>query len=456
MSQKKIVLSAVAASAEGCDWVRRIVHSSLHKTYDFEVICTQSIRDHFSDLGVPVHGVADTGEIGGLLRQIRPDMIQTFSTEDHGRAARYVFFNRTILLATHLSAERAIRASLINRMVYNRLTDVNLFIDRDAKVNSGANGYMGLKRPMILTQDHLGEDSVITMLEHAYSSLLLPARLDISGNIKKDFADLRLSYITHFYCNQQDISAITRLLERYASYPPEILAQIQFVIVDDGSPIEYQVPDLPLNLTWLKIDQDIRWNQPGARNLGAVYSRAETLLLADMDHEVPLEAMQRLLKRSSCGKRLYKMWREDENGKIYKGHSNLFVMSRGRFFECYGYDEEFSGHYASDDYRFVKYQKARGSFQTYLPKSIRCIERRDIDRKRSYHSLVRDLSFNTPVDSRKRRELDEYGRGYGHSRMFLNFTWTMLADRQLKVELPREHCHSWKHGALLRQILPRW
>lgn len=456
MSLNKIVLSTVASSEDGRVLVKKIVQSALAKKYHFEILCAEADRDGFAELGVVVHAVPGLQSISRLLPQIDPLMIQTFSAEDHRCAARYVLGRTTLLLATHLRADLAIKRSLLNRFIYNRLTDVNLFIDLAAKANSGAPGFMGLKRPMVLTQEHLGDECVTTMLEHAYSSLLMPSRLDISGNIKKDYSDLRLAYITHFYCNQKDISAITRLLERYAAYPPEVLARIQFVIVDDGSPIDYQVPDLPLNLTWLKINQDIRWNQPGARNLGAVYSRADTLLLADMDHEVPLEAMRQLIERPSCGKRLYKMWREDENGKIYKGHSNLFVTSRGRFFECYGYDEEFSGHYASDDYRFVKYQKARGSFQTYLPKSIRCIERNDLDRKRNYHTLVRDLSFNTPVDSRKRRELVELGRGYGHSRMFLNFTWTMLVDRQMDVVVPRTRCRSWKYGELLRQILPRW
>jgi len=295
------------------------------------------------------------------------------------------------------------------------------------------------------------------MLEHAYASLLSPARLDISGNVKQDFSDLRLAYVTHFYCNQQDISAVTRQLERYAAYPPEILAQIQFVIVDDGSPIDYQVPDLPLNLTWLKIDADIRWNQPGARNLGVVYARADTLLLVDMEHEVPLESMRRLLDRPACGKRLYQMWSEDEHGHLGKDHAGSLLMSRGRFLECYGYDEELAGHYAAGDERFVQYQRARGSRLAWLPKRIHCIARSDIDRNRSFHCLVRDLSFNTPVDSRKRLEQQQLGRSYGHSRMFLNFTWHMLADRQLNLPQarPRRRCRCWQPATWLSLVFPR-
>ncbi|WP_215778724.1 glycosyltransferase family A protein [Paludibacterium sp. B53371] len=390
-----------------------------------------------------------------LLKQIKPDLIQTFSEQDHRQVARYALFHPTTLLATHLRAEEAIAAGRINHFIYNRLTDLNLFLDPAANSHSGSSGYLGLQNPVILQQDSLGGD-IWQMLGHVYGSLLHPERLDVHHNIKRDFSDIKLAYITHFYCNQQDITSVTRLLERYAAYPPEVRAQVQFVIVDDGSPIKYQIPELPLNLTWIRIDQDIRWNQAGARNLGVVYARADTILMTDLDHELPLASMQQLLTRGSCGKRLYKMRRRDAEGKTYKGHSNFFVMSRGRFFECHGYDEEFAGHYGAEDFRFVKYQKARGSFQTYLPSRIYCIERTDIDRQRSYHSLVRDLSFNSAADSRKRRELAHVGHGYGHSRMFLNFTWTILSDQRFEHPVERPRSRWWKYRSLLRQVSPRF
>jgi hypothetical protein len=456
MNGECIVLSAVFASEEGSRWVSKVVQGPLGKKYRIEILAAESSTERYAGLGVPVHGVRDAKDLATKLDALAPVVVQTFSAEDHRTAARHTEKHRIYLLATHLDASQAVTPGRANHYIYNRLTDLNLFVDAAAMCHSNTPGYLGLQSPVLLEQESLGEDSFGSMLEHAYASLLSPARHDINGNIKKDYSDLRLSYITHFYCNQKDISAVTRLLERYAAYPAEVRARVQFVIVDDGSPVEYQIPDLPLNLTWLKIDQDIRWNQPGARNLGAVYARADTMLLADLDHEVPLESMRQLIERPSCGKRLYKMWRKDEAGNMIKGHPNLFVMSRGRFMECHGYDEELSGNYGSDDYRFVKYQKARGSFQTYLPKRIWCFERQDIDRKKSYHSLVRDLSFNSAADSRKTHELANVGHGYGHSRMFLNFTWKILEDRQLDIPVPRPRSRAWKYRSLLRQVLPRF
>lgn len=179
--------------------------------------------------------------------------------------------------------------------------------------------------------------------------------------------------------------------------------------------------------------------------------------MLDLDHEIPAEAMAQLVKRSSCGKRLYKMYRKrNDSGKIYSGHPNLFFMSRGRFFELGGYDEEFSGNYGAEDYRFVKYNKVCGTLQKYLPKYVTCRQRTDIDRSRSYHSLARDLSFNTPVDSRKKMEIANYGHGAGHSRMFLNFHWNIL-DEQWRNSVPRRKIDRfWKYLSIFRQILPRF
>jgi hypothetical protein len=452
-----VVLSALHADGAGLELVCRIVRSELMK--DFRIHVLVGGQDFDFD-NVPFSRVGGKAEYRHQLARLCPMVVQTFCAVDHAWAAMYCFLQAEppFLLATHALWNPVPRRGLLSKLIYNRWTDVNLFVCADTYRQSGANGRLGLKNPCVLNQAQLGPDSVIAMLRHAWDSLLFQNRRDICGLDKSDYSDLRLSYVTHFYCNQSDIGSVTRLLERYAQYPEDIRAKVQFVVVDDGSPIQYSVPTLPLNLTWLKIDVDIPWNQAGARNLGATYARADTVLLTDLDHEVPEESLRNLLSRKPCGKRLYKMWRCQDGGRgeIYKGHSNLFVMSRGRFMECHGYDEEFSGSYGAEDFRFVKYQKAQGSLQTYLPKSIFCFERTDIDRNKSYHSLKRDLSFNTAVDSRKKRELALYGRDYGHSRKFLDFTWTLASDQRFLQPVSRQVRRSWKRWAWLRQILPRF
>ncbi|WP_353613185.1 glycosyltransferase family A protein [Mangrovibacter phragmitis] len=249
----------------------------------------------------------------------------------------------------------------------------------------------------------------------------------ISGRHLLDKSHIKLSYITHFYCNQNSIDSVVSLLREYEKFPADIIDAIEFVIVDDGSPLEYQIPTLNLNYRWLKITTDIQWNQGGARNLAVTYAKSDKILMTDLDHACPAETLRYLIKTSNPGRKFYKLRRKDVHGKIYNGHSNIFFMSRARFLRFYGYDEEYCGHYGAEDYRFVKFQKYHGSKQSYLPSSVWCYSR-ELDREGAYHSLKRDLSFNTPVDKRKQNECELFGAEYGHSRIFLNFEWKVLSS----------------------------
>ena len=254
-----------------------------------------------------------------------------------------------------------------------------------------------------------------------------------------DKSHIRLSYITHFYCNQDNIDSVTDLLKQYETYPAEILDVLQFVIVDDGSPVQYTIPQFNLNIIWLKITDDIQWNQAGARNLGVLYAKSDKIIITDLDHEIPPETLRYMINRHNPGRSFFKIYRTDKaTGTFKKGHSNMFFMSRARFFRHFGYDEEFAGHYGAEDYRFVKYHKYHGSRQRYLPRRFRCFERVSINRDKAYHTLDRDLSYNTPVDARKKKEIDLYGAEHGHSRMFLNFNWKILAQINRAVPAPIE------------------
>lgn len=266
-----------------------------------------------------------------------------------------------------------------------------------------------------------------------------------------DKQHIKLSYVTHFYCNQQDISEVINLLRGYEKMPAAVLDHVQFVIVDDCSPVEYEIPEFDLNLTWLRITTDIPWNQGGSRNLGVTYAKSDKILMTDLDHVLPVSTFTYLINAGNPGRTFYKLYRQDENGKTYKGHSNLFFMSRARFFRFYGYDEEFCGHYGAEDYRFVKLQKYNGSRQRYLPKSVYAQER-IVDREKSYHTLDRDLSYNTPVDKRKYDEICTYGAEAGHSRLFLDFEWKILKSVSRAQPTERKKTPGWKTRWWLRWL----
>ena len=257
-----------------------------------------------------------------------------------------------------------------------------------------------------------------------------------------DNSHIRLSYVTHFYLNQKNPATIFDLLGRYAAFAPGLLDRIHFVLVDDGSPIHYEIPPLNINYTWLKINEDIPWNQAGARNLGVVYSPSDKVLVTDIDHEFPEATLGYMINKRECGRAFYRIYRR---GERTRPHPNIFLLSRARFLRFYGYDEEFAGHYGAEDYRFVKLQKYYGTRFIKMNRRYRCVERDDIDRDQSYHSLDRDLSHNTPIDRRKKQEVLAYGPDAGHSRIFLNFSWKIVKENTRNTVITRKRRPLWKH-----------
>lgn len=253
---------------------------------------------------------------------------------------------------------------------------------------------------------------------------------------------IKLSYITHFYL-ERGLEPVTSLLERYREeLTPQELDQIQFVIVDDGSPLpEYTPPDLGLNVTWLKIIDNIPWNQGGARNLGALYAKSDNILLIDLDWRMGREGFRWMLKKRCCGRNIYKF---PECGRK-RGHSNLWFMSRGHFFRYFGYDEQFSGGHGGEDYFFFKLHQYSGSRIFYLPPKYCTYNRFKTGElvKESYHSLPRDHSRNDLIGQRVREGIEKYGFEGGHSRIFLNFRWKVVADYHRPIEYYRPRERRW-------------
>lgn len=56
----------------------------------------------------------------------------------------------------------------------------------------------------------------------------------------------------------------------------------EFIIIDDGSPLQYEIPNFNLNLRWIKINENIKWNQARARNLGVLSVKSDKF--TDLDH----------------------------------------------------------------------------------------------------------------------------------------------------------------------------
>ena len=265
-----------------------------------------------------------------------------------------------------------------------------------------------------------------------------PARTD-------DFSHIRLSYITHFYCDQNNIDSVVSLLREYETFAPDLLDCVEFVIVDDGSPVSYEIPRFNLNLRWIKINENIAWNQAGARNLGALYAHSDSIVFADLDYALCEDTMRYMASARPCGRFFYKIYLSDSEGNRRPGHVNMFFLSRARFMRFFGYDENFSGHYGREDNHFVFIMRRHGCAMRYLPAKYRAMER-NVNREKSYHNLTRDRqSPNYALLERKKQELCDYGAEHGYSRSFLNFSWTFLSTQSRTTKPAPKPCKWWHY-----------
>lgn len=270
-----------------------------------------------------------------------------------------------------------------------------------------------------------------------------------------DKSHIKLTYVTHFYFNQASIDTVTNLLKKYESYPIDLIKQIEFVIVDDASTIEYEAPKYSLNITWLRINEDLPWNHTGARNLGVVYAKSDKVVITDIDHEFPAETLQYLVDAPHPGQRIYKFARIDNATQTFmRRHEATFFLSRGRFLRHFGYDEEFAGHYGHTDYQLFRYHKYHGSKLCNLPQRYLC-RKRIIDSEKSYHSLARDdWSYNHLLIKRKKQEMDVYGAEHGKSRIFLNFTWQLIYQNSLEPPIQPVQRY-WRYFWWFRRLVVR-
>jgi hypothetical protein len=151
----------------------------------------------------------------------------------------------------------------------------------------------------------------------------------------------------------------TQLGEQYKALlamPPEIRANLDLIVVDDGSPkspaTDRGFTDLRsggFGFKLFRIDVDVRWNWLAARNIGAHHAATDWILLTDIDHMVPAETFRRIMfdeLRDNC---VYRFARVDAPKMTpYKPHPNSWLMTKAMFDKIGGYDERFSGYYGTD------------------------------------------------------------------------------------------------------------
>lgn len=256
---------------------------------------------------------------------------------------------------------------------------------------------------------------------------------------------IRLSYVAPLYLNKSNADEVLSIFDDYSTYPAEILDRVLFVLVDDGSPVPYTLKNWPLNMIVLRVSEDIMWNNPGARNLGILYAKSDKVFVTDIDHQLDVDSMRKLIDRPQCGRNVLRLPRFASNGEKLRSHANTFLLSRGTFFRYFGYDEELCGSYACDDTLFVKYLKYHG-VRMGMIRGARTVVRYMKNAEGGTHTLNRDMSRNKAKVARKMEEIKTFGPHAGHSHQFLNFEWKVTRVTRRPVPPPQKKDPLWVLG----------
>jgi glycosyltransferase involved in cell wall biosynthesis len=188
----------------------------------------------------------------------------------------------------------------------------------------------------------------------------------------------KLSVIITYYKNTE---MLKHQLEVVNSYSDIVKRDVEFIVVDDASPINTALevisstPTPGVKLKLYRITKDIQWGQEQARNLGAYASQSDFVFFLDIDHVIPPKAMDEIINLSLSPSRFYTFGRDMVRSLFpfvsvpRKASHCLFIINKNRFFEIGGYDESFSGHYGYSDAYFQ--HRARGKIKNVHLEDIR-------------------------------------------------------------------------------------
>lgn len=242
------------------------------------------------------------------------------------------------------------------------------------------------------------------------------------------YTNLEISYIVPMFFNQGYSELLNDLLKTYSTYSNKILERIQFVLVDDCSQTPIRIPDdINLNILLLRVTDDIRWNQGGARNLGVMLAKTSKIVLTDVDHIFPEVLFSKMLSAKVPSK-IYKFKRSNNTGEKETSACNIYFSSKSVFFKSLGYDEEFCGNYGFEDTMFFEFQKKLRTKKCYFNRRNRIIVKR-VENDPNYHSLKRDTESNRILFQKKLEQLNSKNPYKCHSRLFINFKWEITEER---------------------------
>lgn len=207
-----------------------------------------------------------------------------------------------------------------------------------------------------------------------------------------------LTYFNQLFLKEQ--------LELWESYPDDVLSNLDIIIIDDCSLSQKAYPlvcpyknKMPIRL--FRVLKDIKWNQPGALNLGMCVANTNWVFHADIDNVVTAKSMREIIQATQGQHKRYDFLVHVKDRTPL--NPSAWLLTRDVFWDVGGYDEDFAGNYGYDD-SFLRYELERAGYLPVLLKHIKIHmanvpvpDPRDVAvNKRLLHDKVMSYKFNQP------------------------------------------------------------
>ncbi len=234
------------------------------------------------------------------------------------------------------------------------------------------------------------------------------------GNILKPFfSNVHESRIRINYTYYNNSSLMMRIFDWYNKIDPDG-DHFDYTVIDDGSQkVPINTLDYPKHWSVLRIEEDMGWNNEGARNCLMRYTKNRWNLVLDSDWVVTRKNLVRL-KRAVSNKMLERDVVYMPGNFGYNTMRNSYFISRDYFWDIGGYDQAFIG-YHGNDYSFLKMSNTY-DFSDFFRLSrivldvIDPNEKNRMDRVKEFHKLL--------------EQLESKGFGFRDKADKQDFTWT--------------------------------
>jgi len=158
--------------------------------------------------------------------------------------------------------------------------------------------------------------------------------------------DTGLTIVYTFY---NDFNRLDLQRKVWNKYTPKLKEAIKIILVDDCSDPPLKVEPIDIDLTVYRIKEDLKWNTPGAINLGITQADTNWVLNFASDCTLESDQLTKLMDLKPEDTWFYKLFRKritnikDWPKRLLHPHPEVFVHDRTCFLNMGGFDEDFVG-----------------------------------------------------------------------------------------------------------------